>query len=47
MSPYWSGRLCVKRAWNDNFARYLADREPDRMNCHVRGVETLRFNETA
>ena len=29
----------MKRAWDDNFARYLADREPDRMSCHVRDVE--------
>ncbi len=43
ISTYWFERLCVKRAWDDNFARYLADREPDRMSCHVRGYESQCF----
>jgi len=33
----------VKRAWDDNFARYLTDREPDRMSYHVCRVENRGF----
>ena len=46
-SPYWFEGLCVKQACYDTLACYLADREPDRMSCHVRVVDTFRINLTA
>ena len=39
ISTYRFEGLCVKRACYDTFACYLTNREPDRMNYRVCGVE--------